>query len=84
MPNYTKGEWRDGGGWIHILRDGMPIALVHPKHIDGFIASEEMYEALRELIHKFRVAGEILNFTEAHLLKELEQAEQALNRAEGK
>ncbi len=47
-------------------------------------ASPDMYEALIKLVHKFRVSGEILGFTEAHLLKELEQAEKALNKAEEK
>ena len=40
-----------------------------------------MYEALKSLVHKFRVAGEILDFTEAHLLKELQDADKALAKA---
>jgi len=46
MADYTKGE--TAGGWAYILKGEMPIALVHPKHIDKFLASQNMYEALRQ------------------------------------
>ena len=47
---YTKGE--TAGGWIHVLKGKTPVALVHPKHVDKFIASDDMYEALRELLRE--------------------------------
>ena len=46
---YTKGE--TAGGWIHISHNGNPIALVHPNHVDKFLAAEDMYEALRWLLN---------------------------------
>ncbi len=39
---------------------------------------EDMHEALTDLVHKFRTAGEIMGFTEAHLLTELEKGEKVL------
>ena len=46
-----------------------------------FAAAPEMEMALKTLIHKFRVAGEMLGLDESHLLSALEQAEKALSKA---
>ena len=48
-----------------------------PKHK----AAPDMYEALKVLVNKFETAGIILGFTEAHLIKELEEGRQALTKA---
>lgn len=45
--NYTKGG--TAGGWIHISDGKLPIALVHPKYVDKFLAAPDMYEALKEI-----------------------------------
>lgn len=45
---YTKGE--TAGGWVYILKGKTPIALVHPKHIDKFLAAPDLYEACKATI----------------------------------
>ncbi len=42
----------------------------------------EMYEALRDLVHKFQVVGEIIGLTESHISNELSRAKKALTKAE--
>ena len=46
--NYTKGE--TAGGWIYIHSGKTAIAIVHPKHIDKFLAVPGMYEALKATV----------------------------------
>ena len=50
---YTKG--RIAGGWVHISRGKMPIALVHPKYVDKFLAVPDLYEALVGLLEAYDV-----------------------------
>ena len=57
---YTKGE--TAGGWIHISHNGNPIALVHPNHVDKFLAAEDMYEALESLT--FNVSNDGVPWTQ--------------------
>ncbi len=45
---YTKGE--TAGGWTYILRGKLPIALVHPKHVDTFLAAPKMAKALKLIL----------------------------------
>ena len=46
--SYTKGT--TAGGWIYAMDNkGMPVALVHPKHIDEFLATPDLREALKGL-----------------------------------
>lgn len=46
---YTKGG--TAGGWVFIMKGNMPIALVHPSHVDKFIAAPDMYEALKNIVN---------------------------------
>ena len=48
---YTKG--RIAGGWVHISRGKMPIALVHPKYVDKFLAVPDLYEAGKDALDIF-------------------------------
>jgi len=50
---YTKGEI--AGGWVYINKGKTPIALVHPKYVDKFLAAPDMYEALKEICRTYRV-----------------------------
>ena len=52
MLNYTKGK--TAGGWIYILNREYPIALVHPKHFNKLLASNDMYEALKGLYDMYQ------------------------------
>ena len=75
--NYTKGE--TAGGWIHIHSGKMPIALVHPKHVDKFLAAPDMYEALKEITETS------LNADTLRILSPwLEKVLSILDKAEGK
>jgi len=69
---FTKGETT--GGWVYILKDKMPVALVHPKHVDKFIAAPDMYEALKRLVKETRPYA---------YQGMLDEAEQALAQAGG-
>ena len=75
--NYTKGE--TAGGWIHIHSGKMPIALVHPKHVDKFLAAPEMYEALKDIVADLTDIGDCRVTNHSFNL-----AAQALAKAEGK
>ncbi len=44
-PGFTKGETY--GGFIQILAGKRPIALIHPKYVDKFLAAPAMYLALK-------------------------------------
>ena len=70
--NYTKGE--TAGGWIYIHAGKMPVALVHPKHLDKFLAAPDMYEALKKLIPELKRRHYIIP----------QSYEKALAKAEGK
>lgn len=50
---YTKGQI--AGGWIHVSHGTKPIALVHPKYVDKFIAAPELYEALKIAIEDLKI-----------------------------
>ena len=45
---YTRGEI--AGGWVYISRGKTPIALVHPKYVDKFLAAPILYEALKNFV----------------------------------
>lgn len=83
--SYTKGGI--AGGWIHV-RDGItPIALVHPKYVDEFIAAPALYEALEGIL----IESTPPHFDDAqqarrlHIsIKTLLKAKSALALAEGK
>lgn len=87
VMNYTKGE--TAGGWIHVSCGKTPIALVHPKFVDMFIAAPEMYEALKEIIPLLKdmkpFGDEIAQQISANAkFLALEIMEQALAKAGGK
>ncbi len=71
---YTKGEI--AGGWVHVMMGKVPVALVHPKHVDKFLAAPDLYEALKELSKPL-----IPRTPEDSRL--ILKAEQALAKAEG-
>ena len=76
---YTRGEI--AGGWVHISRGKMPIALVHPKYVDKFLAAPDMYEALKDLLSQFTAAVEEPYRKDKVIC---EKASKALAKAEGK
>jgi len=44
-------------------------------------AAEDMYKALKDLRHKYKVACEMLGFTETHILNYLSPTDKALLKA---
>ena len=44
---YTRGGI--AGGWVHISKGKIPIALVHPKYVNKFLAVPRMYKALEAI-----------------------------------
>ena len=48
--SFTKGG--TAGGWIHILKDKQPVALMHPKYVDRFLAVDDLYDTCKMLVSK--------------------------------
>ena len=44
--NYTKGK--TVGGWIYVLGNGNTVGLIHPNHVNKFLAVDDLYEACKE------------------------------------
>ena len=81
---YTKWYRPEGSRSVYDSK-GHEIAIVDTAENAEFIAAApELYEALRELSHKYRVAMEMLKFTDSHIENYLHQASKALAKAEGK
>ncbi len=87
---YTKGG--TAGGWVYIQNGKLPIALVHPKYVDKFLAAPAMIEALKGVLlvaiphsknSKMVFEKEYIGIFEV-LGSRLEQAVEALASAEGK
>lgn len=76
MADYTRGEV--AGGWIYIMRGKSPVALVHPRHIDEFLATPDIYKALLAVYGDIELQNVKGGSEELNL-----QVQQALEKAEG-
>ena len=92
---YTRGEI--AGGWVHISRGKTPIALVHPKYVDKFLAAPDMRkelesgkEWLSKFVMRFYIAAETPTYERMKALyQEFDEfqrifGQQALAKVEGK
>ena len=82
MIDYTKGE--TAGGWIHVLGNGNPVGLIHPKHVNKFLAVDDLYEACLIAINEIERLAMVTGYVgEAHYPR-IAQIKQALAKAKVK
>ena len=80
--SYAKGKV--AGGWTYIDEGKRPIALVHPRHVDKFLAVPEMHEALESWKDYFFMPEKERKANTKKLLENCwKRTAQALAKAEG-
>ncbi len=82
---YLKGQVvRDG--WTYIYDEEKTlVAIVHPKHVDRFLAAGDMGDALVDILAEIKVMADAGALSDVPLACELwAQGKEALNKAEGK